>query len=172
MGDARRERGEALSVLRGDETTWTRVLDAARSRSLFAPRRVWSRRADALKGEGDGLAAYLTARMPSGVVLVLIAAKVDKRRSVWKAAAGAGARQRGRAAQGSGAAAAVSRTTRRRRLEIEPQGVEEIVARVGQDLGRVMGELTSRGLRPGRGRLAAGRSPSLRAGASRSRSTA
>jgi DNA polymerase III delta subunit len=79
------ERGDAVSVLRGDETTWTRVLDAARTRSLFAARRVVVvRRAEALKGDGEGLAAYLDGADASGVILVLIAAKVDKRRGVWK----------------------------------------------------------------------------------------
>jgi DNA polymerase III delta subunit len=33
------DREDSVTVLRGTETTWAAVADAARSRSLFAPRR-------------------------------------------------------------------------------------------------------------------------------------
>lgn len=150
------ERGESVSVLRGDETTWARVLDAARTRSLFVERRaVVVRRADALKGEGEGLAAYLEGAS-CGVILVLMAAKVDKRRSVWKLLL-----ERARVILVEPLKEAALRRRlldelRRRGLEVEPHGVEEIVTRVGQDLGRVMGELDKlEAFARGRGRLAA-----------------
>jgi DNA polymerase-3 subunit delta len=117
------------------------VLDAARARSLFSERRaVVVRRADALKGEGEGLAAFLEAASP-GVILVLMAAKVDKRRSVWKLALD---RARVVVVEPLKEAALRRRLLeelRKRRLDVEPGGVEEIVTRVGQQLGRVMGEL-------------------------------
>ena len=37
LGD---QRQDAVETFRGDETSWARVLDAARTPSLFAPRRV------------------------------------------------------------------------------------------------------------------------------------
>src|SRR4029077_20030395 len=74
------ERADALEVLRGDETGWGRVIEAARTGSLFAPRRaVVVRGAEALKGEGAEMQAYLDDPAPS-VALVLVAAKVDKRK--------------------------------------------------------------------------------------------
>jgi DNA polymerase III delta subunit len=79
------QRADALEVLRGDETGWGRVIEAARTGSLFAARRaVVVRGAEALKGEGTEMQAYLEDPSPS-VALVLVAAKVDKRRVVWKA---------------------------------------------------------------------------------------
>src|SRR5688572_7965696 len=78
------DRTEAVQVLRGDETTWARVLDAARSGSLFASHRaVVVRNAEALKGEGDDVPAYLDDPTP-GVALILVAAKPDKRKVLWK----------------------------------------------------------------------------------------
>src|ERR1700730_7947566 len=78
------DRANAVEVLRGDETGWGRVVEAARTGSLFAPRRaVVVRGAEALKGEGAEMQAYLEDPSPS-VALVLVAAKVDKRRAVWK----------------------------------------------------------------------------------------
>jgi len=54
------ERADAVQVFRGDETTWPRVLEAARTGSLFATRRaVVVRNADAIKGEGEEVEGYL-----------------------------------------------------------------------------------------------------------------
>jgi DNA polymerase-3 subunit delta len=135
------ERQESLQLLRGEETSWPRVLDAARARSLFATRRaVVVRGAEGLKGAEDDLRAYLADPTP-GVALILMAVKPDKRRTAWKTLLSKvevvsaeplkGPRLRGRVAD----------EVKRRRLQIEPQGLEEIVERVGQDLRRLMGEL-------------------------------
>jgi DNA polymerase-3 subunit delta len=135
------ERGESLSLLRGDETTWARVFDAARTRSLFVEQRVVVvRRADALKGEGDGLAALLDAEAP-GVALVLMAAKVDKRRSVWKLVLDRAQVVVVEPLKEAALRRRLLDELRKRRLDVEAGGVEEIVTRVGQQLGRVMGEL-------------------------------
>ena len=69
-------------VLRGDETTWARVLDAARTGSLFAPRRaVVVRNAEALKGEGEERRRPTSTTPRPDAALVLMAAKPDKRKS-------------------------------------------------------------------------------------------
>ena len=66
------------------------MLEAARTGSLFAPRRaVVVRGADALKGEDDAVVDLPRRTRAPGVVLVLMAAKPDKRRSGLEAAAGA-----------------------------------------------------------------------------------
>jgi DNA polymerase-3 subunit delta len=135
------DRQDSLQMLRGEESTWPRVLDAARARSLFAARRaVVVRGAEGLKGAEDDLPAYLADPTP-GVALILMAVKPDKRRTAWKTLLSKvevvaaeplkGARLRGR----------VGDEIKRRGLQIEPQGVEELVERVGQDLRRLMGEL-------------------------------
>jgi DNA polymerase-3 subunit delta len=135
------DRSDSVQVLRGDETTWGRVLDAARSRSLFAERRaVVVRNADALKGEGEDLAAYFADPTPE-VALILMVGKPDKRRVVWKlvfqkAQAVAAEPLKGRAVRGH-----VVEQLRRRKLLLEDDAVEEVVERVGQDLRRMMGEL-------------------------------
>jgi DNA polymerase III delta subunit len=52
--------------------------------SLFTEKRaVVVRNADALKGDGEEMAAYLDDPTP-GVSLVLLASKPDKRTKVWK----------------------------------------------------------------------------------------
>jgi DNA polymerase-3 subunit delta len=135
------DRGDSVQVLRGDETTWGRVLDAARSRSLFAERRaVVVRNADALKGEGEDVASYLADPTPE-VALVLMAVKPDKRRAAWKlvfqkAKVVAAEPLKGRAVRGY-----VVEQLRRRKLSLADDAVEEVVERVGQDLRRLMGEL-------------------------------
>ena len=53
-------RADAVQVFRGDEATWSQVVEAARTGSLFAPRRaVVVRNADALKGDGEEMVAYV-----------------------------------------------------------------------------------------------------------------
>jgi len=60
-----KERADAVEAFRGEEATWARVFDAARTRSLFAAQRaVVVRDADALKGEPDGLDAFRAIRRP------------------------------------------------------------------------------------------------------------
>src|SRR5262245_16946422 len=78
------DRAEAVRVMRGDEVSWARVTDAARTGSLFATRRaVVVRNADAIKGEGDELLAYLEDPTPDAALIVL-ATKPDKRRTPWR----------------------------------------------------------------------------------------
>ena len=135
------DRADAVQVLRGDEVSWTRVIDAARTGSLFAPRRaVVVRNADALKGEGEEALAWLEDPTPD-VGLVLVAAKVDKRRHVWKrlldrASVVSAEPPKGRALRGY-----VADQVRRRRLSLSDDALEELLERVGQDLRRLMGEL-------------------------------
>jgi DNA polymerase-3 subunit delta len=135
------DRADSVQVLRGDETSWGRVLEAARTGSLFANRRaVVVRGADALKGKGDELPAYLEDPSPDAR-LVFLAAKPDKRRAVWKrlldrARVHAAEPLKGRAARGY-----VSDQVRRRKLALHDEAFEELFERVGQDLRRLMGEL-------------------------------
>jgi DNA polymerase-3 subunit delta len=135
------DRADSVQVLRGDETTWGRVLEAARTGSLFASRRaVVVRGADGLKGEGDELSAYLEDPSPEAR-LVFLAAKPDKRRVVWKkllerAQSHSAEPLKGRAARGY-----VADQVRRRKLALRDEAFEELFERVGQDLRRLMGEL-------------------------------
>jgi DNA polymerase III subunit delta len=135
------DRSDSVQVLRGDETSWGRVLEAARTGSLFASRRaVVVRGADGLKGEGDELAAYLEDPSPEAR-LVFMASKPDKRRVVWKkllerAQSHSAEPLKGRAARGY-----VADQVRRRKLALGDEAFEELFERVGQDLRRLMGEL-------------------------------
>ncbi len=135
------DRVDSVQVLRGDETSWGRVLEAARTGSLFASRRaVVVRGADGLKGEGDELSAYLEDPSPEAR-LVFMAAKPDKRRTVWKkllerAQSHSAEPLKGRAARGY-----VADQVRRRKLALHDEAFEELFERVGQDLRRLMGEL-------------------------------
>jgi DNA polymerase III subunit delta len=135
------DRSDSVKVLRGDETTWGRILEAARTGSLFASRRaVVVRGADGLKGEGDELPAYLEDPSPDAR-LVFLAAKPDKRRVVWKrllerAQVHSAEPLKGRAARGY-----VSDQVRRRGLALGDEAFEELFERVGQDTRRLMGEL-------------------------------
>jgi len=138
LGD---ERGDAVQVLRGDECTWSRVLDAARTRSLFAPRRaVVVRGADALKGPEDELGAYLADPNPD-VTLVLLAAKPDRRRTAWKTLQGGAETIAAEPLKGARLRARVDEELRRRRLPLDAEAAGDLVERVGQDLRRLMGEL-------------------------------
>jgi len=135
------DRSDSVQVLRGDETSWGRVLEAARTGSLFASRRaVVVRGADGLKGEGDELSAYLEDPSPEAR-LVFMASKPDKRRVVWKklldrAQSHSAEPLKGRAARGY-----VADQVRRRKLALSDEAFEELFERVGQDLRRLMGEL-------------------------------
>lgn len=135
------ERGESVVAFRGDETTWPRVLEAARTGSLFATRRaVVVRQADAVKGDGEEVLAWLEHPSPD-TALVLLAAKPDKRRLPWKrlldkAAVVAADPPKGRALRGY-----VVEQVKRRKLALRDEGLEELLERVGQDLRRLMGEL-------------------------------
>jgi len=135
------ERGDALTVIRGEEATWARVLESARTRSLFAERRaVVVRNAEALRGDGEGLLAYLDDPTPA-LSLIFVAAKVDKRRSVWKLLLDRATVVTVEPLKEPALRSRLATELRGRRLHVAPEGVEEIVDRVGQDLRRLLGEL-------------------------------
>ena len=135
------ERADSVQVLRGDEASWGRVLEAARSGSLFARRRaVVVRNADALKGEGDELDAYLDDPSPDAR-LVFLAARPDKRRSVWKGLLDRAEVRSAEPLKGRAARSYAADQVRRRKLNLSEDGFEELFERVGQDLRRLMGEL-------------------------------
>jgi DNA polymerase III subunit delta len=132
---------DVVQVFRGEESSWVRVIEAARTGSLFVSRRaVVVRGAENLKGEGEEVGPYLDDPSPE-VTLVLMAAKADKRRQIWKrllerAAVTSAEPLKGRALRGY-----VVEEVRRRRLALSEAGQEELLERVGQDLRRLMGEL-------------------------------
>lgn len=117
------------------------MLDAARMRSLFAPRRVVIvRNAEALKGPDDDLAPYLDDPTP-GVALVFVAAKPDKRRTAWKKLLDKAETVSAEPLKGQRLLARIHEELRRRKLVLDAFGIEELNERVGQDLRRLMGEL-------------------------------
>jgi DNA polymerase-3 subunit delta len=139
------ERQDALQVFYGDEAKWDEVLGAARTGSLFVPRRaVVVRRADQF-AEGKSpspehpLVEYL-ARPNPDVTLVLLAARPDRRRNPWvrlpKEAVHDASPKKGRALR-----AHVEEELRRRGLRLASDAFDELVAEVGQDLRRLMGEV-------------------------------
>jgi DNA polymerase-3 subunit delta len=135
------DRGDSVQVLRGDETTWTRILEASRMRSLFVDRRaVVVRGADALKGNDEEVRAYLEDPTP-GVTLIFMAAKPDRRRAVWKSILEAAATFSAEPLKGRALRARVSREVQKRGIRLSEEGLEELLERVGQDLRRLMGEL-------------------------------
>ena len=135
------DRADAVQVFRGEETTWTRVAEAARTGSLFASRRaVVVRNADALKGDGDDMVAYLGDPAPDAAV-ILLAAKPDKRKTVWKKVMEAAAVVPADPLKGRSLRARVAQSVRERKLPLRDDGLEELLERVGQDLRRLMGEL-------------------------------
>jgi DNA polymerase-3 subunit delta len=135
------DRGEALQVFRGDEVTWSRVLDAARTPSLFVPRRaVVVRGAEALKGDAQGVEAYLDDPNPS-VALILIAAKPDGRKAVWKRLLDRADVSKTEPLKGRALRARVVEELRRRRLALDDEATDALIERVGQDLRRLMGEI-------------------------------
>jgi DNA polymerase-3 subunit delta len=132
---------EAVQVLRGDETTWTRVLDLARTRSLFAERRaIVVRGADGLKGEAEGIDDYLADPTP-GIALVLMAAKPDRRRASWKAVMAKAEVVKADAPRGAALRALLGNQARERGLRLTGEAVEELIERVGSDPRRLVGEL-------------------------------
>src|SRR6185295_10199705 len=133
--------GDAVQVLRGDETTFARVIDAARMGSLFAARRaVVVRAAELLKGEGDELEAYLADPNPD-VALIFLAAKPDKRRAAWKRLLDAAQVTSAEPPKGRALRGYIADQVRRRQLALDEQAFEELMEHVGQDLRRLMGEL-------------------------------
>jgi DNA polymerase-3 subunit delta len=135
------DRESGLRVFRGDETTWSRLVDNVGMGSLFAERRaVVVRNADALKGDGEEVAAYLDDPTP-GVTLILLAAKPDKRMRVWKRVLEKAAVTPAEAPKGRALRGFVEERLRQRKLRLSEEGVFELIARVGQDLRRLVGEI-------------------------------
>jgi DNA polymerase-3 subunit delta len=128
-------------VLRGDETSWARVLDAARTRSLFDEKRaLLVRGADGLKGEAPELPAYLDDPTP-GVALLLLAPKPDRRRAAWKAVLAKAEVLKADAPRGAALRGFVGGEAKKRGVALAAEGVEELLARAGQDVRRLVGEL-------------------------------
>ncbi|HEY7412206.1 MAG TPA: DNA polymerase III subunit delta [Vicinamibacteria bacterium] len=135
------ERGDGVEAFRGDETTWARVVEAARTPSLFAPRRaVVVRGADALKDDGAGVPAYIADPTP-GTTLVVQAVKPDKRRAVWKALLEKATVVEAEPLKGRALRAHVLARAKARRLPLNEPAMEELLERVGQDLRRLEGEM-------------------------------
>lgn len=132
---------DAVQVFRGDETTWGRVLEAARTGSLFSDRRaVVIRNAEALKGEGDELEVYLASPNPD-VTLVFVVPKPDKRKSTWKRLLEAAEVLSAEPLKGRAVRGYVVEQVRKRKLALDDEALHELVEQVGQDLRRLMGEL-------------------------------
>ena len=139
------ERGESVVSLRGDETTWPRVVEAAQTGSLFATRRaVVVRQADAIKGDGQEILDWLE-KPGADTTVVLVAAKPDKRRLPWKRLLDKGQVVSADPPKGRALRAYVADQVKRRKLALREDGLEELLERVGQDLRRVMAELEKLG---------------------------
>jgi DNA polymerase-3 subunit delta len=138
LGDRRHD---ALEALRGDETTWARIVDVARTGSLFAQRRaVVVRGADALKGDGEEMLAYLDDPTPE-LALILVASKPDKRRAIWRTLSERAAVRSADPLKGRALRAHVVERVKRQGLRLTDDGLYELLERVGQDLQRLAGEL-------------------------------
>ena len=156
------DREEALQVLYGDEKRWEDVLAAARTGSLFAPRRaIVVRRAEltryasapgdeedgaapARKGkakpEEDPVALYASDPSPD-LTLVLMAAKPDRRRHPWKRLLALATVHDATPKKGRALRAHVEEALRARGLRFAPDALHELLTEVGQDLRRLMGEV-------------------------------
>lgn len=132
---------ESLELLRGDESTWNRVLDLARTQSLFASRRaIVVRAAEGLKGGDAGLTAYLDDPNPD-VALIFMLGKVDKRLSVWRRLLERADVRSAEPLKGAKLRSYVAEEVARRKLPLTDDGLGELLERVGQDLRRLMGEI-------------------------------
>jgi DNA polymerase-3 subunit delta len=135
------DRSDAVAVFRGDEAGWGRILEAARTGSLFATRRaVVVRNADAIKGEGDEAVAYLADPSPDAA-LILMAVKPDKRRKPWKDLMARAQVVPAEPLKGYALKKRVADEIRARKLPLDDSAVQELIDGVGQDLRRLMGEL-------------------------------
>ena len=130
-----------MQTWRGDETSWTRVVDNVAMRSLFADRRALVvRGAEGLKGEGEEVSAYLDDPTP-GVLLVLMARKADRRRPVWKKVLERVEVVSAEPLRGRALRSFVTDRLRQRGLRLGEDALQELLERVGQDLRRLMGEV-------------------------------
>jgi DNA polymerase III subunit delta len=135
------DRDEALRVFYGDETGWGEVLGAARTGSLFVSRRaIVVRRADQLKGDEEAVTAYAADPAPDAT-LVLVAARPDRRRNPWKKLLPKATVHDATPRKGRALRAHVEDELRRRGLRFAPDALNDLIAEVGQDLRRLMGEV-------------------------------
>jgi DNA polymerase-3 subunit delta len=135
------ERQDALRVFDGDEATWEEVVSAARTGSLFVSRRaIVVRRADQTGGDGEAMTAYAADPSPD-VTLVLLAAKPDRRRNPWKKLAASATVHDASPRKGRALRAHVEEELRARGLRFAADALEDLLAEVGQDLRRLMGEV-------------------------------
>lgn len=133
--------GDSVETLRGDESTWNKVLDLARTQSLFDARRaVVVRAAEGLRGSDAGLAAYLDDPNPD-VALIFVLGKVDKRLSVWRRLLERAQVRSAEPLKGAKLRSYVVDEVARRKLPLAEDGLAELLERVGQDLRRLMGEI-------------------------------
>lgn len=135
------DRDEGLRVFYGDETKWEEVLGAARTGSLFVSRRaIVVRRADQLKGDEEAVTAYAADPAPDAT-LVLVAARPDRRRNPWKKLLPKATVHDATPRKGRALRAHVEDELRRRGLRFAPDALNDLIAEVGQDLRRLMGEV-------------------------------
>ena len=141
------ERADSVEVFRGEESGWGRVLSALRTGSLFATRRaVVFKNADLIRSKADdgedesaGILAWIEDPTPD-VVLVLMAAKPDMRRKIWKAAS-KGELLSAEPLRGKALESYVQQHLGTRGLSLDGEAFAELVERVGQDLRRLVGEV-------------------------------
>jgi DNA polymerase-3 subunit delta len=135
------DREESLQVAYGDETRWEGLVASAQTGSLFTTRRaIVVRRADQLKGDEERILAYAEDPSPD-TTLVLMAPKPDRRRSVWKKLLAKAEVHSAQPKKGRALRTHVEEELRRRGLILAPEGLQELIDRVGQDLRRLMGEV-------------------------------
>lgn len=135
------EREGAVQALHGDESTWGRLVESARTGSLFVARRaIVVRAADGLKGDEEVLGGYLDDPSPD-VTLVLMAVKPDRRRTAWKRITAKATVHSAEPKKGAALRSYVAEQLRGRGLRLDHDAVEELVERVGQDLRRLIGEI-------------------------------
>lgn len=135
------DRSDALTVLRGDEVTWTQIADAARSPSLFAPSRaVVVRDADKVKGPEDGIEGILEEPVP-GIAVVVMASHPDRRRSIWKRLQSKATVIAADPLKGKALRMRTVDELKRRGLTLDGEGCDALLERVGADFRRVVGEI-------------------------------
>jgi DNA polymerase-3 subunit delta len=136
-----KEREGALQVLHGDESTWGRLVETARTGSLFvSSRALVVRGADGLKGDEEALAGYLDDPSPD-VTLVLMAVKPDRRRTAWKGITAKATLHSAEPKKGQALRGYVAEQLRERSVRLDQGALEELIERVGQDLRRLIGEI-------------------------------
>ena len=98
------------------------------------------RRADQLKGDEEAVTEYAADPSP-GVTLVLVAARPDRRRNPWKKLLPKVTVHDATPKKGRALRAHVEEELRGRGLRLAPGALNELIAEVGQDLRRLMGEV-------------------------------